>query len=442
MNSRPIRHLQERVRTFTWTSTRAMFRIAIILALALASICVIVSHYLINALGKGHQSGFAAVGKGASFFAEHAGPTGVKLAQIISARRDLFDPRCLAPLERLCDTANVPSKREVLRTFRSAFPNEPGERLLEIDCEPIASGSVSFVLRARTIRNEDIAIKFLRKNVKEKILIDIAISRLIIKLVSIFPATKSVPLEEIFNSFSSILIEQCDMRIEARNMIDLSPLLEIRIPILHDDLIEETSLGMEYINIRSRISSEEIPDSDFRSYALFVLREVYNMVFVHGIIHGDIHPGNVVLDDRNNVVLIDFGLVVRINQIDRRRLRCLFFGVITGDFKLVSSVILESASSIPREINTTLFEASVERLVSTVRGVTVGDFLVTEFAYKLFEIQRRFGLRGAPSFANAIWVLAMYEGLVRARFPSLAFQSEALSILMKPYHNQSRSVLR
>ena len=58
------------------------------------------------------------------------------------------------------------------------------------------------------------------------------------------------------------------------------------------------------------------------------------------------------------------------------------------------------------------FEAAVEKLLVSRTGQRAGEFLVAGFVAELFDLQRRFGLYGAPGFVNAIWARAMFEGLV------------------------------
>jgi len=50
---------------------------------------------------------------------------------------------------------------------------------------------------------------------------------------------------------------------------------------------------------------------------------------------------------------------------------------------------------------------------------------------KLFDLQRRFGLRGAPNFIMAILALLVFEGIIKTYYGELDFQRAAQPFLLK-----------
>jgi len=372
-----------------------------------------------------------------SKLAESLGPTAIKMAQVASSRSDLFPKQIIKPLTRMQDEVKPPSRRQIIKQIKNAFPGEPGGDFFEIDWAPIASGSVAYVLAARKKNGHKVALKVVRSGVKDKISRDFKIIGWIIRFVSKQTKLKGIPIVEVFSLFSNIVNKQCNMLIEAENICKFQKFVgsEILLPSVDSDLTQECVLVMTYMNIWRNIDSPNIPQSKYEDACVKLLHEVYRMIFIHGLVHGDLHPGNVSLDKFGRVILVDFGLIAEMKKIDRRRFRNLFFGIATGDSKLVTLTILDSSSTVPDNFEMSAFEQSVQHLVSRRTGQKAGEFLVTQFTNEIFDLQKEYGLYGTPGFANAIWALAMYEGLVRERFPQLDFQEVSRKFLMMPYVN-------
>jgi ubiquinone biosynthesis protein len=155
------------------------------------------------------------------------------------------------------------------------------------------------------------------------------------------------------------------------------------------------------------------------------------MIFVHGFVHGDLHPGNVSVATSGQVILFDYGLVAALTESDRVLFRDFFLAVAMGDAATAARNILLSAERRPLKLDLDKFERAVAALLKRYSGQKAGGFLVARFVSETFALQRRFGLCGAPGFANAVWALAMFEGLVRQGYPSLDFQMEARPFLVR-----------
>lgn len=369
--------------------------------------------------------------------AERIGPAAVKMAQIASARPDLLPGWLIEPLARLQAQVASPRRDAIDRQLRALFPGDAASVFSYIRHDPIASGSIAYVLAAQTRFGEQVVLKIVRPDARRMMKRDLAILARLATWASRSRRLGAVPVGELIEQLGTLCLEQCSMLREAANLRRLSGQLahQIVVPGVFEEWSNDDVLVMSRVEIERSLAAAEVPDRLFRDLALLLLREVFRMVFVHGVVHGDLHPGNVGVSPNGALVLVDFGLVARLREVDRRRFRSLFFGVATGDAKLVSLVLVDSSSQRPADLDTVALDAAVARLLQRRTGQTAGEFLVADFTRELFEIQRQHGLRGAPAFANAIWALAMYEGLARHRFPDLNFQAEAMKVLGMPYTN-------
>ena len=109
---------------------------------------------------------------------------------------------------------------------------------------------------------------------------------------------------------------------------------------------------------------------------------------------------------------------------DRLEFAQFFYLVAVGDGRSCASFIIDTAMAVPVQLARARFEAEIVSLVETL-GRTPGNFSVSSFVIRLFDIQRRHGIIGAPQFMSAILSLFVFEGIVRHWLPDLNFQREA-----------------
>jgi ubiquinone biosynthesis protein len=197
-------------------------------------------------------------------------------------------------------------------------------------------------------------------------------------------------------------------------------------------------LVMDFVQDAVQLMQATIPDKAFRRATHDLLELLYSMIFVRGIVHCDMHPGNVLRQAEGAVALIDAGPIANLNDEDRSCFRDFFLSLACNDADACVSAILRSALHIPDSLDRAAFQRDVGILIHTYHGRSAGSFLVAEFVFRVFALQRRHRLPGAPGFVSAIWALVMFEGLARARYPDLDFQAAAQPFLAADLVSRSR----
>jgi ubiquinone biosynthesis protein len=196
------------------------------------------------------------------------------------------------------------------------------------------------------------------------------------------------------------------------------------------DLTTRDVLVMELIRDTTRLTQAPISDRAFRRAVHDLLNLLYTMIFVEGVVHCDMHPGNLLWSPDGSVALIDAGLIAVLMDQDRTCFRKFFLGLVINAPEDCASAILEAALRVPDELDHTRFRQDVEVIIQDHHSRTAGTFLIAEFVSRVFELLRQHSLAGTPGFVAAIWALAMFEGLVRERYPKLDFQAAAQPFLM------------
>jgi ubiquinone biosynthesis protein len=370
---------------------------------------------------------------------EALGPTYLKLGQILSTRRDLLSEPVIRHLESLQDQVPPSSFKAVPSQFRKALGIELDQAFSEIDVSPIASASIATVYRARLRDGRVVAVKVRRPGIAECIESDLFLLRLGASLLQRIPSLRLVPLRSVIDEFSVCIVRQLDFRLEAdanrrlRAALACEP--DILIPGLVDELCSSSILTMDFINDLdgcTRIESELAHKA-----LLTAVHALYRMIFVEGFIHCDMHAGNLHFLPNGRVALIDFGFMAELKDSERLKFAQFFYAMATNNGKQGAQIILETASFFPSNLISEAFEADVVALIDRVFGAKASEYQVAHFVVSLFDLQRRYHIRGTPNFTMAIISLLVLEGIVKRFDPDLDFQGEArpfiLRALLRPH---------
>ena len=408
--------------------TVPVLRLFGILAIAVATLLMHAPHILGALFRRDRAARDQALGGALADIAESLGPVFTKAAQMLSYRSDLLPTEFLKPLEKLQDRVRPLRRGEARRAVEASFNRPIGEIFAHFDDRPVACGSVAVVCRATGRNGEALAVKVVRPGVARQIARDLDCLRWLAGFAARSRFGCGTPVLETYDLIAMMIAMQGDMRAESRNLSLLRELVSNQprvvmpeasyVPATADVLVMQFVDGLAWRKI-------DVGDADFRRAADDLLVALYNMIFKLGVVHCDMHPGNILLQPDGTLVLIDAGLVVHLSDHDRRCFRYLFLALAFNHSSNCAAAILESALRVPHNLDRAAFEREVQALVTSFHGRKAGEFLVGEFVFRIFEIERRHGIFGPPGFAAAIWALVMFEGLVRARYPDLDFQAVA-----------------
>jgi ubiquinone biosynthesis protein len=362
--------------------------------------------------------------------AERLGPVFIKLAQMVSYRADLLPDALRAPLARLQEQVAPVGPGEARRALELALGHSADLLFAQFDDNPIACGSIASVHIARTHAGDVVAVKIVRLAAPETIRRDLACARWVTRRIANSRYASGIPVAEIFETIASMIAAQSDMIAEAQNLQNFSRNTsahqDVRLPTPRSDIaVAHGALIMDYVGNTCSIASPALSDQEFRAAAVRVLRRLYRMLFADGLIHCDLHPGNVHVQADGTAWLFDAGLVSEMSRKDREYFRDFFVAFTNGDAAKATASIINSAVDVPHGLDRNRLQSDVGLLLTTYAGRRAGEFLVVDFVGRLFAIQRKHRLYGSPGFVSAIWALVMFEGLVRHRYPDLDFQGEA-----------------
>ncbi len=220
----------------------------------------------------------------------------------------------------------------------TAYGRRPEEMFDSFIREPLASGSLGQVYRAQ-YEGRDVVVKVLRPGVEKLVAMDIRAVRRILDIVSARWSNSHLRgFRVVVDEFSLRVYEEMDFRQEAANAIAIAerfannPL--VLIPSIETDLTRERVIVMEYMEgTRVDSLSTRIAEDKLNGQRLVesVVEAYIQMMLVDGLFHADPHPGNLLVTDDGRLVLIDFGMVVRVEPEMRRVLIRTALAAVTRD---------------------------------------------------------------------------------------------------------------
>ncbi|GAA2991571.1 ABC1 kinase family protein [Streptosporangium longisporum] len=368
-----------------------------------------------------------------------AGPTFVKLAQLLGTRLDLLPAELCAAFSRLYDDVPAVSPRTARALLADRLGAPPETVFARFDAEAVASGSIACVYRATLLDGTEVAVKLRRPGVERIVAADLRLLAWGTALLARTPLMRGLPAVAAVRQMSEAVAGQLDFTAEAASLVRLSAALEsvegIRVPLPHPGLADaaRTSRGllvMEYLPGLRRFSPAELGREASVRAVETALSGIYKILFLDGLVHCDLHPGNLYPMPDGTVQMIDAGFVVRLPEAARRAFTEFFFRMGTGNGRRCAEIVLSTARY-PAGMDAAAFTAEMVALVDSVTGARAADFDLLRFAAGLFELQRRHGLHADPLFIFPLLGILVFEGAINDHHPELDFQELAMPYLIQ-----------
>lgn len=243
------------------------------------------------------------------------GPTFVKLAQVFAARADLIEEPYLGELGTLVDAVAPVPWAAVSRELSAAYDAGPTGPFEAIDQEPLAAASLGQVHRARW-QGREVVVKVLRPGIEAVVARDVRAARAITAWAARrWPVPHVQGLAAMVEEFAERVAEELDFRQEAAYATEVRANFagerDVVIPEVIQPLVRQRVLVLEYVAGR-RVDRLDPTTVDARRLATAVMTTYVQMMLVDGLFHADPHPGNLLVDADGRLVLLDFGMMVRV----------------------------------------------------------------------------------------------------------------------------------
>jgi predicted unusual protein kinase regulating ubiquinone biosynthesis (AarF/ABC1/UbiB family) len=327
------------------------------------------------------------------------GPTFIKLGQLLSTRADLLPPVYLEALARLQDDVDPFSFAEI----EEIVTNELGVRISNafqsFENVPLASASLGQVHRAVMRNGRSVAVKVQRPGVRDMVANDMdVIEELAAFIDEHTKAGRRFGFVGMVEEFRAAITAELDYLQEAQNLRTMGEVLsdydKIVVPQPVADYTTSLVLTMDYLEGRNVSALGPLAQLDFDGSDLAeqLFRAYLDQILVHGFVHADPHPGNVLLTTDHRLALIDLGMVTRVSPNMQDELVRLLIGISEGKGSDVAEVMAGMAEH-SDDYDSATFERRIVDLVQRNQSVAMGDFSAGVVVGELAQIAGECGLR-------------------------------------------------
>lgn len=342
---------------------------------------------------------------------DSCGPCFIKLAQWAATRRDLFPDAVCAALGRMHESVSAPWSKtiepaEVCSSLRNAEMD-----VESLDSRPYASGSMAEVYFGTLKDGTEVAVKCMRPGVKHLLEADLAWLLRLSSWADSLEPLRLLHLGKAAEEFCEQVQMQTDFRTEASHLqqfqCNFKGLTSIRFPsplyASQEILVLSREMGQELSRVfRDAVAfgqtSDEkttlaqhsvivqrllgIPQEMSSRIATDSLAAYMRMIFHDQFIHGDLHPGNVMLklqdassesqadtESTNSwlgrlssrlrnaarsysppfeLIILDAGLAIPLPREKVEALRSLALAIIYGDFNRAAEILYQQSPDTSR----------------------------------------------------------------------------------------------
>lgn len=266
------------------------------------------------------------------------GPSFIKMAQLFATRADLLPEAYVGALSTLTDQVPPVSNDAIRKQLIAAYGRSPESMFERFDPTPIAAASLGQVHRAQW-QGEEVAVKVLRPGVEALVRKDMAVAKPVMRwLERRFPNSHLKNARNVIEEFSDRIWEEMDFEHEAANAVEVRANFRdnprIQIPRIVPELVRRQVLVMEFmegVRVDRLTAASGESTANPRGVISSVMELYLQMMMVDGLFHADPHPGNVLATPDGRIVLLDFGMVVRVPRELRRNLVQTIFAAIRKD---------------------------------------------------------------------------------------------------------------
>ena len=349
---------------------------------------------------------------------QELGPTYVKLGQILSTRPDILPDEYVEALAQLQDDVLPIGLDEVEAKLTTELGDDWRDRI-DLDDVPLATASIAQVHRGRLRDGREVVLKVQRPGIGRVIRSDLNILHFLARRLLVeYPETKSFDPIAVVEEFERSITAELDFHKEVDNMRRMQVNFEgdphIRIPFVVDELTTKRVLCMEFLR-GVKMRDARGAGCDMKKVADRYLKAAYDMMFVHGLFHGDLHPGNVIVLPDEVLGLIDFGMVGSLSHEMRNNVVSIMFALQRGDYRTIARLMYEIAIKDERVDYRAVERDTVDVMEKHwAAGSGMKDIQMGAYVMDLAAKAAKHGARVPTSYTMFFKAIVTSEGLAKS----------------------------
>lgn len=348
---------------------------------------------------------------------EELGPTFVKLGQLLAVREDLVPKPFIEELRKLHSSVSSLPYPVISRIIAEELGAERLALIAEIDVEPLAAGSIGQVHAARLASGEEVVIKVQRPQIEQQVKIDLSLMELLAGILEKYiPELEFLRPRLTVSEFSRSILAELDFVREAANANkfteNFADIPHVTIPKVFWELttarvVVYSRLPGSPVTNRAVMEQQGLHVKTLleRSVAMFL-----KMVFIDGVYHGDLHPGNIFALEGNAIGLIDFGVTVRLGRAAQQSLAGLLTSLLDERYDDLVAHFLELAEP-DADFDISAFTHEITNAIGPFVGLKVADKRTGKLLWELAAIAAHHGAPMPRELILFFRTVASLEGM-------------------------------
>ena len=353
------------------------------------------------------------------------GPGYIKFGQALSTRPDLVDKKICEYLKKLQDDIEPFSSVIAKKIIEVESHNSIENIFTSFNEQPIANASVAQVHTAFLKSGEKVAVKLLKQNIKKLLFKDFIFFYWISKCLEIvFPNIKRLKLSKNVEVLSEVSLNELDLTLEASAAEELSENFKdnpnYKVPKIYWELTSKKMLVLEYIEgIRiDNVNALKNANHNIKKITEVGTEVFFLQVFRDGFFHGDMHPGNILINPKGILVPIDFGIMGRLSNKDRQFLALLLTYLLDKNYKKVVEIHSE-ANMLGNDISHDHLAQAIRAICTPILNKPIGEVSLAKLLGQILGLSKEFNIEVQPQFTLLQKTMLMAEGTTRQINPDI-----------------------
>ena len=367
---------------------------------------------------------------------EEAGPTFIKLGQILASRDDVIPKEYCDELSHLRNQVKPMSYEKVLEILDREYKGKTNEIFKSIEKEPIGSASIAEVHKAVLNDGSEVVIKIQRENIYDLMAMDVRLLKKIIDLLKIDKIFDSVfNFNDIIDEMFETAKEEMNFLIEASHTEEFyeknKNILYIRSPKVYKEYTTSKSLVMEYmsgIRINDFITLDEHGydrDEIGKKLAANYIKQALD----DGYFHADPHTENLKIKD-GKIIYLDFGMMGRLSKRDRELLSKCILAILKDDVTEVSHILLAFGKT-RGQVDHMVLKNDIKRVLDKNKSQDIADIDIKDFMNDFLVMLSNNHISLPKDVTMLIRGIIVLEGVLRSVSPNINLM-QILSTHIKP----------
>ncbi|MBD2533051.1 aminotransferase class III-fold pyridoxal phosphate-dependent enzyme [Nostoc flagelliforme FACHB-838] len=399
--------------------------------------------YFLTTVGTNKEERISKQGQWIYRYLLYMGPVYIKIGQILATRSDLIPPNWVQILRELQDNVPYMDEADTRKIITKDLPLAFENVFSEFSFQPIASGSIAQVHRATLLTGQKVAVKVVKKNVRNQLKQNLDIIQLFVDILdSVVPSVRELGLPKRLQELRTLLIIQADMKQEAQNQElvynNFKDHPYIRVPAIIKDLSTSNLLFMEFM--------EGIPGKDV--YKVELKRNllaqrfqdtIYTMLYMHGLCHGDPHPGNIFFTKDGSIILLDYGITVQLNEDEKWGLSSFYYACTRKEWDVAVERFTQHFVTDKDYINQNWnqYAQEIQNVLQYHFDISTTQWSTVSYFQDVSKVLRKYRARYTTNFTKVELVFLSCEGFASQIDPNIEIWENARKFTDRysPYMN-------